>query len=79
MGTGPTQAGDPKRAAEIIFLVVRRGDMPSHLLLGAGASASATTYSETQIAEAGTWRQVSESVDYGQDYPVELPEQKPAK
>jgi hypothetical protein len=53
--------------------------MPSHLLLGTGASASALAYSEAQIAEATIWRKVSVSADYGQDYPIDLPKQEPAK
>jgi NAD(P)-dependent dehydrogenase (short-subunit alcohol dehydrogenase family) len=66
-------AGDPARAAEIIVRVVQRGDVPSHLLLGATAADMALDYSRRQLDQAQRWQQVSRSADFGQPYPVELP------
>jgi NAD(P)-dependent dehydrogenase (short-subunit alcohol dehydrogenase family) len=76
MGTAATNAGDPKRAAEIILRVVRREHLPAHLILGAGPVDSAQKYSRHQIAEAEAWRQVSASADFGRPYPPELPADK---
>ena len=44
-------AGDPERAAEIIVQVVKRGNPPSHLLLGTTAVEMALDYSRRQTAE----------------------------
>ncbi|MGA5375860.1 SDR family NAD(P)-dependent oxidoreductase [Streptomyces griseoincarnatus] len=66
-------AGDPNRAAEIIVRTVRRGDTPSHLLLGVDAVNLALNYSRRQLAEAETWEAVSRSADFAEPYPVELP------
>lgn len=35
-------------------------------------------YSRSQLAEAEAWRQVGSSADFGQPYPVDLPEDGPA-
>jgi NAD(P)-dependent dehydrogenase (short-subunit alcohol dehydrogenase family) len=70
---GTTQVGDPDRAAEILVRVVHSGELPSHLLFGAGAAEMALEYSRRQIAEATAWQPVSASADTGADYPVELP------
>jgi len=70
---GGAAAGDPDRAAEILVRIVHAGNLPSHLLLGAGAAAMALDYSRRQIAEASTWQAVSASADTGADYPVDLP------
>ncbi len=69
-------AGDPLRAAEIIVQVVKRGDPPSHLLLGVNAVEMALGYSRRQLAEATAWESVSRSADYAEPYPAEFP---PAK
>jgi NAD(P)-dependent dehydrogenase (short-subunit alcohol dehydrogenase family) len=69
-------AGDPVRAAEIIVQAVKRGNPPSHLLLGVNAVEMALDYSRRQLAEAGAWESVSRSADYAEPYPVEFP---PAK
>ncbi|MFY9649754.1 SDR family NAD(P)-dependent oxidoreductase [Trebonia sp.] len=69
-------AGDPVRAAEIIVQAVKRGNPPSHLLLGVTAVEMALDYSRRQLAEAGAWESVSRSADYAEPYPVEFP---PAK
>jgi hypothetical protein len=69
-------AGDPVRAAEIIVRVVKRGNPPSHLLLGVTAIEMALDYSRRQLAEATTWESVSRSADYAEPYPAEFP---PAK
>ncbi|MFZ4156775.1 SDR family NAD(P)-dependent oxidoreductase [Streptomyces pseudogriseolus] len=66
-------AGDPNRAAEIIVRTVRRGEVPSHLLLGVNAVNLALDYSRRQLAEAETWEAVSRSADFAESYPVELP------
>jgi NAD(P)-dependent dehydrogenase (short-subunit alcohol dehydrogenase family) len=71
--SGATAAGDPARAAEILVRLVRRRDLPSHLILGAGAVQMAQRYSRSQLAEADAWTQVSRSADFDQDYPAEFP------
>jgi NAD(P)-dependent dehydrogenase (short-subunit alcohol dehydrogenase family) len=71
--SGATAAGDPARAAEILVRLVRRPDLPSHLILGAGAVQMAQRYSRSQLAEADAWTQVSRSADFDQDYPAEFP------
>jgi NAD(P)-dependent dehydrogenase (short-subunit alcohol dehydrogenase family) len=70
---GSVAPGDPDRAAEILVRVVHGDNLPSHLVLGAGAVGMALDYSQSQIAEASAWRAVSESADTGADYPVDLP------
>ena len=70
---GAATAGDPNRAAEILIRVIKGQNLPSHLILGAGAVRMAQDYSRSQLAEAATWEPVSRSADSGQDYPVELP------
>lgn len=77
--TDVVKAGDPKRAGEILVHVVKREHLPTHLLLGAGAVRLAQDYSHRQIAEADAWRQVSTSADFGQPYPVDLPDDRPAR
>ena len=72
-------AGDPVRAAEIIVRVVKRSNLPSHLLLGVTAVNMALDYSRRQLAEAETWRQVGSSADFAQPYPVELPDDEGAR
>jgi NAD(P)-dependent dehydrogenase (short-subunit alcohol dehydrogenase family) len=69
-------AGDPLRAAEIIVQAVKRGDPPTHLLLGVTAVETALDYSRRQLAEATAWESVSRSADYAEPYPAEFP---PAK
>jgi NAD(P)-dependent dehydrogenase (short-subunit alcohol dehydrogenase family) len=69
-------AGDPLRAAEIIVQAVKRGDPPSHLLLGVTAAEMALDYSRRQLAEATAWESVSRSADYAEPYPAQFP---PAK
>lgn len=66
-------AGDPERATEIIVRTVRRGRVPSHLLLGVNAVTMALEYSRRQLAEATAWEKVSRSADFGEPYPVDLP------
>jgi len=70
-------AGDPERAAEIIVQVVKRGNPPSHLLLGTNAVEMALDYSRRQIAEASAWEKVSRSADYAEPYPAEFPADEP--
>lgn len=72
--SGGTAQGDPDRAAEILVRMVHAGNLPTHLVLGAGAVQMALEYSRSQIAEADAWQAVSASADFGADYPVELPE-----
>lgn len=57
-------AGDPARAAAIIVAAVKRGNPPSHLLLGGTAVDMALGYSRRQIEEATAWENVSRSADY---------------
>ncbi|HEY0817119.1 MAG TPA: SDR family NAD(P)-dependent oxidoreductase [Pseudonocardia sp.] len=66
-------AGDPDRAAEIIVEVVRRDNLPSHLLLGVNAVEMALAYSRAQIAEATAWEKVGRSADVVEPYPAPLP------
>jgi NAD(P)-dependent dehydrogenase (short-subunit alcohol dehydrogenase family) len=66
-------AGDPVRSAQIVVQAVKRGNPPSHLLLGVNAVEMALGYSRRQLAEATEWEKVSRSADYGQPYPAELP------
>lgn len=66
-------AGDPDRAAEIIVEVVRRGNPPSHLLLGVNAVEMALAYSRGQLAEATAWEKVGRSADVAEPYPAPLP------
>jgi NAD(P)-dependent dehydrogenase (short-subunit alcohol dehydrogenase family) len=70
-GSGP--AGDPVRAAEIIVGVVKRGNPPSHLLLGVNAVEMALAYSKRQVEEATEWEAVSRSADFAEPYPAEFP------
>jgi NAD(P)-dependent dehydrogenase (short-subunit alcohol dehydrogenase family) len=68
-----TAAGDPKRAGEILVRMVRRHDLPMHLILGAGAVQLAHTYSQSQLGEADAWAQVSRAADFDQEYPPNFP------
>ncbi|WP_194925493.1 SDR family NAD(P)-dependent oxidoreductase [Catenulispora pinisilvae] len=72
-GQGAVAAGDPDRAAQILVRIVHADNLPSHLLLGAGAARMALDYSRGQIAEATAWQAVSASADTGAEYPVDLP------
>jgi NAD(P)-dependent dehydrogenase (short-subunit alcohol dehydrogenase family) len=70
---GGAAPGDPDRAADILVRIVHADNLPSHLLLGAGAAGMALNYSRRQIAEASAWQAVSASADAGAGYPVDLP------
>jgi NAD(P)-dependent dehydrogenase (short-subunit alcohol dehydrogenase family) len=61
---GAPPAGDPERAADILVRTVARKQLPSHLVIGAGAARMAITYSQDQIAEATAWQSVSASADF---------------
>ncbi|MDH6145319.1 NAD(P)-dependent dehydrogenase (short-subunit alcohol dehydrogenase family) [Kitasatospora sp. GP30] len=69
---GMSAPGDPDRAGEILVRLVKHPNLPSHLLLGAGAVQMAQDYSRGQLDEAAAWEPVSRSADFGQDYPVDL-------
>jgi NAD(P)-dependent dehydrogenase (short-subunit alcohol dehydrogenase family) len=71
-------AGDPVRAAEILVQVVKRDNLPSHLLLGVNAADMALDYSRRQLDEATAWENVSRSADFSEPYPAEFPADKPA-
>lgn len=79
MGTATTNRGDPDRAGEVIVRIVKRANIPTHLVLGGGAVQSAIAYFNKQIAEATAWQAVSTSADFGQEYPVDMPADEPAK
>jgi NAD(P)-dependent dehydrogenase (short-subunit alcohol dehydrogenase family) len=64
LGAPATAAGDPKRAGEILVRVVKQQDLPSHLILGAGAVEMAQDYSRSQLAEAAGWEPISRSADF---------------
>jgi NAD(P)-dependent dehydrogenase (short-subunit alcohol dehydrogenase family) len=66
-------AGDPRRAGEILVRLVRRHHLPMHLVLGAGAVEMAQDYSESQLAEADSWAEVSRSADFDEPYPASFP------
>jgi hypothetical protein len=70
---GMTSAGDPKRAGEILVRILKRENLPSHFVLGAGAAKMALDYSRGQITQATAWEAVSTSADFDEAYPVELP------
>ncbi len=70
-------AGDPVRAAEILVQVVKRENLPSHLLLGVNAADMALSYSRRQLDEATAWEGVSRSADFAEPYPAEFPADKP--
>jgi hypothetical protein len=53
--------------------LVRRHDLPTHLILGAGAVQMAQNYSRSQLAEADAWAEASRSADFDQRYPAEFP------
>jgi NAD(P)-dependent dehydrogenase (short-subunit alcohol dehydrogenase family) len=72
LGGAVATAGDPERAGEILVRVVKRQNLPSHLILGAAAVQMAQSYSESQLAEAAAWEPVSRSADFDQDYPVDI-------
>jgi len=71
--SGATAGGDPERAGDILVRMVRRRDLPLHLILGAGAVQMAQNYSRSQLAEAEAWAQVSQSADFDQEYPAVFP------
>lgn len=73
VSSGRMSAGGPKRAGEILVRVVKHAQLPSHLLLGAGAAQVAIDYSGRQIAEATAWQAISASADFRAAYPIELP------
>ncbi|MGW3133711.1 SDR family NAD(P)-dependent oxidoreductase [Streptomyces sp. NPDC001076] len=73
-GGAATPAGDPRRAGEILVRVVKRPELPSHLILGADAVRMAQDYSHGQLAEAAAWEPVSRSADFGQDHTADLPD-----
>ncbi|MCE0744662.1 MULTISPECIES: SDR family NAD(P)-dependent oxidoreductase [Acetobacteraceae] len=79
MGTATTNRGDPDRAGEIIVRTVKRANIPTHLVLGGGAVQSAIAYSNKQIAEVTAWQAISNSADFGQEYPADMPADEPAK
>ena len=66
MLANPT-AGDPNRAGQILVRLLKREDLPTHLLLGAGAVRMAQEYSRSQLAELAAWELVSRAADFGQD------------
>jgi NAD(P)-dependent dehydrogenase (short-subunit alcohol dehydrogenase family) len=66
-------AGDPNRAGQILVEVVKRKNLPSHLLLGTTATQMAQEYSQAQLDQAAAWQAVSQSADYTQPYPATPP------
>jgi NAD(P)-dependent dehydrogenase (short-subunit alcohol dehydrogenase family) len=71
-------SGDPVRAAGILVQVVKRDNVPSHLLLGVNAAEMALDYSRRQIDEASAWENVSRSADFAEPYPAGCPADKPS-
>jgi hypothetical protein len=53
---------------------MKRKNLPTHLLLGAGAVYLAREYSSHQAAEVDAWQAVSASADFDQPYATALPE-----
>ena len=71
-------AGDPVRAAEILVQVVKRDNVPSHLLLGRERGRHGARLLAAQLDEATAWEDVSRSADFSEPYPAEFPADKPA-
>ncbi|WP_315583621.1 SDR family NAD(P)-dependent oxidoreductase [Actinomyces viscosus] len=74
MSTGIASEGDPVRAGQTLVRILKRDNLPGHILFGARAAQTAIDYSLSQIAEATTWLPVSVSLDFERPYPVELPD-----
>ncbi|AUH43873.1 SDR family NAD(P)-dependent oxidoreductase [Streptomyces sp. CMB-StM0423] len=70
---GVTSPGDPDRAGGILVRLVKETELPSHLVIGAGAVEMAQDYSRGQLDEAAAWEAVSRSADSGEEYPVAFP------
>jgi NAD(P)-dependent dehydrogenase (short-subunit alcohol dehydrogenase family) len=68
------RAGDPVRAAEIIVAVAQRTQMPYHLPLRVVAVAAAAQ-DEDLLAEDRRWAALGRSADFGEPYPVGLPDE----
>ena len=58
------QAGDPERAADILFKLVDAPDLPRHLILGAGGIDAVTGALKATLAEIEAWRPTSASADF---------------
>lgn len=66
-------AGDPVRAAEILVRMAKRGDIPHHLPLGAGAAEASIALDRRLLQSDLTWREVSRSADFTEPYPAPFP------
>jgi hypothetical protein len=53
--------------------VVKRDNVPSHLLLGVTAVDMSLDYSRRQLDEASAWEPVSRSADFAEAYPALFP------
>ncbi|WP_329576352.1 SDR family NAD(P)-dependent oxidoreductase [Kitasatospora sp. NBC_01250] len=71
-------AGDPVRAAEILVRMAKRGDIPHHLPLGAGAAEASIALDRRLLQSDLTWREVSRSADFTEPYPAPFPPDDPA-
>lgn len=71
--SGVSAPGDPDRAGEILVRLAKQPDLPSHLIIGAGAVRMAQDHSRSRLAQAADWEPVSRSADFDQDYPVDFP------
>jgi hypothetical protein len=74
----PVRRATRRAPPEIIMATVKRDNLPSHLLLGAGAADLALDDSRRQLAEATAWQDVSRSADRAQPYPAGYPADAPA-
>jgi NAD(P)-dependent dehydrogenase (short-subunit alcohol dehydrogenase family) len=68
------RAGDPERAAEILVRLSRKPQLPYHLPLGVIAIEAAVAQDQQLLADDQRWAAVARSADFGQPYPVDLPE-----
>ncbi|MET3808327.1 NAD(P)-dependent dehydrogenase (short-subunit alcohol dehydrogenase family) [Nakamurella sp. UYEF19] len=67
--TNGTQAGDPRRGAQVILDAINNQDPPRRLLLGAGAVAMTQQAEAQRAAETARWAPLSARADFV-DFPV---------
>lgn len=70
------EPGDPARAADIIVSTVHGADIPSRLVLGAGAVALIRDSAAARAAETEKWAAVSASADFENPEKFEISEKK---
>jgi len=68
------QADDPERAAEILVRLVEREQLPHNLPIGVNATRLSTDFDRAQLESDLRWEQLGRSADFGQPYPVAIPD-----